>query len=915
MGTKSRKFKIEGETIVFEREKSRFSIRKNKCYGACSVFLGLTILTLAMAGGNVKAEEVEGEANASTVVVPEVADRTNLEETNIPSNPVLTPSAFRGGADDNDELIKDAPVNVIELDLENNKLKDPDPNVNELNFSEADSLNAKFTIEAEKVSAGDSFEVAISDNLSVNGITIDDFSTRPDVNIKDNDGGIIAKPTFDPKRHVLTYTFTDYAALKRNIKASAVIDLSLDTKYFSKPVNNEEFFVSIRDRKKTLTRDVTFTLPAVETITKANTDALFTKVSITDKSFTFVTQINPLGNNIRSKNGSKFTTTISNPDDATYNVDLSDVKLKIYQVKPSEMSKTLEQDYDNTPSAKDVTNQFANKIIQTIDKIQINWDKTSFNPDEGYVVVLDKVDQTKFDNNTDTTLSSLLKDNSHFYDDGGDAIAIASYFVVYNKENATASDAKYSIGDFVWEDTNKNGLQDKDNEKGISGVAVRLLDAEGKEIKKQTTGPNGEYKFTDLNGNTTYFLKFESVPGYVRTKQNSQDQAGSILKTDESDSDASSTGLAIAKITNFNRTDIDAGYYKEEVKKGSFTEHHVYRTVDEQGNVVEEEFENVPVTEGTSKDTFNTAKRDRAGYKLVEVTSSTETAFNLDGTAKENHYRDNRGQEVTYVYVKTLVAPKGDFVEHHVYRTVDEQGNVVEEEFENVPVTEGTSKDTFNTAKRDRAGYKLVEVTSSTETAFNLDGTAKENHYRDNRGQEVTYVYVRVRINDTRSNLVTFEEVLPNESGQNAGTVEIEENAPIVELEYSSQEGMSGENAGTVEIEENSPIVELDYPSQEGMSGENTGTVEVEENAPIVELDYPSQEGMSGENSGQQTIEEDTPTVTIEEKPVVKPVSSQPSKAELPATGERSETAVTVLGLVLSSLGMITIKRNKKSKQ
>ncbi|MGJ0022614.1 hypothetical protein [Streptococcus dysgalactiae] len=74
MGTKNRKLKIEGEIIVFKRERSRYSIRKNKCYGACSVFLGLTILTLAMAGRNVKADSavsVEGEPAASTLVAPE----------------------------------------------------------------------------------------------------------------------------------------------------------------------------------------------------------------------------------------------------------------------------------------------------------------------------------------------------------------------------------------------------------------------------------------------------------------------------------------------------------------------------------------------------------------------------------------------------------------------------------------------------------------------------------------------------------------------------------------------------------------------------------------------------------------------------------------------------------------------------
>ncbi|MSU87104.1 LPXTG cell wall anchor domain-containing protein [Streptococcus dysgalactiae subsp. dysgalactiae] len=1315
MGTKNRKLKIEGETIVFEREKNRFSIRKNKCYGACSVFLGLTILTLAMAGGNVKAEEVLSE-NSVSVIAPEVADNTNLEEPTLTTNEVLAPRAFQGGADSNEELIKNALITVTELTLENDKLEESDSAENELNFSNADSLKAKFSIEAEQVSKGDNFEVVISNNLSVNGITTDDFSIRPDVNIKDNDGGIIAKPTFDPKRHVLTYTFTDYAALKRDIEAYVELELTLDTKRFSKPVKDEEFFVSIGNKKETVRRDVTFTPVIAEDLTNANIDALFTKTSITNKSFTYVTQINPLGEEIYSPGLTNFVTDIFNDVESKYRVDFSNINVKIYQMSPSNMSKTLEQDYS---SAIDVTNKI--RFSTSKDSVHIEWDKARFRKDEGYVIVLEKLDNTSFEDNNETSLTSELKNKSVLTDNGA-ARTTASYFVVYNKENATASDAKYSIGDFVWEDTNKDGVQDEEeSKKGISGVTVLLLDAEGKQIKEQQTGPKGEYKFTDLSGNTTYFLKFESVPGYVRTKQNSQ--VGSKLKPDDFDSDASSTGLAIAKITNSNRTDIDAGYYKEEVKKGSFTEHHIYEvykdgvkqedlttnidipttsgketetfttsakpdgtkedpkkdfifqpnetkksleiTKELDGKEVTDNYQNdkdlavtyvyrkdittkgsftehhiyevykdgvkqedlttnidIPTTSGKETETFTTsAKPDGTKedpkkdfiFQPNETKKSLEITKELDGKEVTDNYQNDKDLAVTYVYRKDistegnvlvdyvikgtndrlretytdtpltniisqggtpvtydttevkdnyhekpntilgadgwtykldgirndsdkeqgnleegmirvvyeylpvkgdvivdyviegtdtklqdtytdtkltnitdhgnpvtydtdennekpdtlkddngltyklvgikkgsdteqgnlkegtihvtyeyrlvpiegdvivdyyiegtetklrdtyqdtplknisdtdgrhvtynttendekpkylvkdgdtyelvgrrqgsdleigelkegtrhiiydyrkLIMPKGDFVEHHIYRTVDEQGNVVEEEFENVPVTEGTSKDTFNTAKRDRAGYKLVEVTSSTETAFNLDGKAKENHYRDNRGQEVTYVYVRVRINDTRSNLVTFEEVLPNESGQNAGTVEIEENAPIVELEYPSQEGMSGENAGTVEVEENapiveldypsqegmsgenagtveieesSPIVELDYPSQEGMSGENAGTVEVEENAPIVELDYPSQESMSGENIGQQTIEEDTPTVTIKEKPVVKPVSSQPSKAELPATGERSETAVTVLGLALSALGLTFIRKRKQN--
>ena len=40
----------------------------------------------------------------------------------------------------------------------------------------------------------------------------------------------------------------------------------------------------------------------------------------------------------------------------------------------------------------------------------------------------------------------------------------------------------YNLGDYVWEDTNKNGVQDKD-EKGISGVTVTLKDENDKVLK------------------------------------------------------------------------------------------------------------------------------------------------------------------------------------------------------------------------------------------------------------------------------------------------------------------------------------------------------------------------------------------------------------------------------------------------
>ncbi len=57
--------------------------------------------------------------------------------------------------------------------------------------------------------------------------------------------------------------------------------------------------------------------------------------------------------------------------------------------------------------------------------------------------------------------------------------------------------ADASIGDFVWEDTNANGLQDT-GEVGIGGVTVNLLDGAGNPLASTTTAADGSYAFAGL---------------------------------------------------------------------------------------------------------------------------------------------------------------------------------------------------------------------------------------------------------------------------------------------------------------------------------------------------------------------------------------------------------------------------------
>lgn len=99
-----------------------------------------------------------------------------------------------------------------------------------------------------------------------------------------------------------------------------------------------------------------------------------------------------------------------------------------------------------------------------------------------------------------------------------------------------------SLGDYVWFDANKDGIQDAD-EYGIAGVKVTLadslgnpvVDANGKTVEPVTTDANGKYSFANLlpnvdqllaeNGNDSYKVIFTLPAGYSATTSNATDPA------------------------------------------------------------------------------------------------------------------------------------------------------------------------------------------------------------------------------------------------------------------------------------------------------------------------------------------------------------------------------------------------------
>jgi hypothetical protein len=81
-----------------------------------------------------------------------------------------------------------------------------------------------------------------------------------------------------------------------------------------------------------------------------------------------------------------------------------------------------------------------------------------------------------------------------------------------------------SVGSYVWNDTNKDGMKDPE-EIGVAGVTVTLYDESGTPIATTTTGPNGEWQFTNLAPGS-YRVGFSNLPsGYEFTSPNSGNDA------------------------------------------------------------------------------------------------------------------------------------------------------------------------------------------------------------------------------------------------------------------------------------------------------------------------------------------------------------------------------------------------------
>jgi uncharacterized repeat protein (TIGR01451 family)/gliding motility-associated-like protein len=111
------------------------------------------------------------------------------------------------------------------------------------------------------------------------------------------------------------------------------------------------------------------------------------------------------------------------------------------------------------------------------------------------------------------------------------------------------------LGDYVFADNNKNGIQDS-GDTPIPGVVVVLLDANNNPLKSTTTDASGIYSFTGLTPSVPYSVSFVTPAGYASTSAN---LGGDSTKDSDANSITGQTQSVTLAAGEYNPT-LDAGF-------------------------------------------------------------------------------------------------------------------------------------------------------------------------------------------------------------------------------------------------------------------------------------------------------------------------------------------------------------------
>ncbi|HGH5581063.1 TPA: SdrD B-like domain-containing protein, partial [Staphylococcus pseudintermedius] len=495
---------------------------------------------------------------------------------------------------------------------------------------------------------------------------------------------------------------------------------------------------------------------------------------------------------------------------------------------------------------------------------------------------------------------------------------------------ADGNEASYQLGDKVWNDVNKNGIQDQ-GETGIADVKVTLKDLDGNILDTTYTNTNGKYIFDNLkNGN--YQVGFETPEGYAASPSN---QGNDAL-----DSDGPTNVQAV--ISDGNNLTIDQGFYQTETPTHNVGD-KVWEDLNKDGIQDQNEpgIANVKVTlkdaDGNVVDTRTTD--DKGNYLFEKV---KEGEYTIEFETPEGYTPTQTGQG--RVSTDSNGTSSLILVEGNDDLTIDSG-------FYKEPVTHKVGDKVWDDLNKDgiqddnEPGISDVKVTLK-----DADGNVVDTRTTDANGN---YLFENVKEGDYTIEFETPEGYTPTVTGQ--GTADNDSNGTSTKVTVKDGDDLTIDSGFTQVTPE--PPTEPENPSPEQPSEpgqpenpspeqpsepgqpENPSPEQPSEPGqpenPSPEQpsepgqpenpspEQPSEPGQPKNPSPEQPNNPSVPGVQNPEKPsltpVTQPVHSNGNKAKpsqqqkaLPETGETESHQGTLFGGILAALGALLFARKKR---
>ena len=323
---------------------------------------------------------------------------------------------------------------------------------------------------------------------------------------------------------------------------------------------------------------------------------------------------------------------------------------------------------------------------------------------------------------------------------------------VYN-EDGTIARGNYEPGEtkevtYIYERDIKHGSFQEHH-------IYQTVDEKGNVLTTDDTVHKDETKGIDEDSYKTSKIDRD---GYTLTEVKATNDESANLGVQFNSNGAEATGNYV----NGKKLEVTYIYQKTEEQAGSFQEHHIYITKDQDGVETGRTTDDGEVKEGKKEETYTTGKKEKDGFEFVRTEDAkNDPTFNTQGEEATGNFKPGVKQEITYVYEKTVNDPQkesGSFQEHHIYITKDQDGVETGRTTDDGEVKEGKKEETYTTGKKEKDGFEFVRTEDAkNEPTFNAQGEEATGNFKPGVKQEITYVYEKT-VNDPQKESGSFQE-------------------------------------------------------------------------------------------------------------------------------------------------------------